>query len=62
MRQQNIGHVRQVTDHQTEPVADIVNIHTVSKELPASYKVVMEVNDHTTYRDGAGYWGHSKFD
>ena len=37
--------MRQVTDHQTEPVADIVNIHTVLKELSASYKVVMEVND-----------------
>ena len=31
MRQQNRGHVRLVTDHQTEPVADIVNIHSFKR-------------------------------
>ena len=42
--QQRKGNIRQVTDNPCEQVADIVTIHTVTKGLPDSYKVTMEVN------------------
>ena len=42
--QQRKGNIRQVTDNLSEQVADIVTIHTVTKGLPDSYKIIMEVN------------------
>ena len=42
--QQRKGNIRQVTDNPSEQLADIVTIHTVTKGLPDSYKVIMEVN------------------